>query len=95
MLTKDDLTQIANIVKAETEPLKQGQAQTNTTLAQIKTTVETLEAGQKDIREQQDKKADKADIQDLKAEVVKKIKKHDERLDALEEHTSSPNPHKN
>lgn len=75
--------------------LEQGQAQANTTLGQIKTAVETVKAGQDDIREQLDKKADKADIQDLKSEVMKKIKKHDDRLDALEEHTGASNPHKN
>ncbi len=82
--------------------LKQGQAQTNTTLSQtnttlsqIKTVVETLEAGQKDIREELSKKADKTDIQDLDAKLVKMVKKHEDRLDALEEHTGTSNPHKN
>lgn len=63
--------------------LEQGQAQTTTALGQINTAVEALEAGQDDIREQLVTKADKADIQDLKAEVVKKIKDHAERIEDL------------
>ena len=74
-------------VKAETEPLKQGQAQ-------IKTVVEALEAGQKDIREELAMKSDKSDIQDLKAEVVKKIKDHETRIDELEKEVGLPHPHK-
>jgi hypothetical protein len=55
----DLLHQIRNIVREENESIKerldgleQGQAQTNNIIAQIKTVVETLEAGQNDIREQ-------------------------------------------
>ena len=102
MLTKDDLTQIANIVKAETEPLKQGQkrleqgqAQTNTTLAQIKTTVETLEAGQKDMRENMATKADIHRLEQKIDKVAKRVKSGESRIDNLEEHTNIPNPHKN
>ena len=88
MLNKDDLTHIANIVKAETEPLKQGQAQ-------IKTALETLEAGQEDIREKLEKKAEKADIQDLRADLVKKVKSQESRIENLEDQTGTHNPHKN
>src|SRR6266853_1345803 len=75
--------------------LEQGQAQVNTIVAQIKTGLETLEAGQKDIREELATKAEKADIHDLKAEVVRKIKQHDKRIDALEEKVGISNPYKN
>ena len=88
MLNKDDLTHIANIVKAETEPLKQGQAQ-------IKTALETLEAGQEDIREKLETKAEKADIQDLRADLVKKVKSQESRIENLEDQTGTHNPHKN
>jgi len=77
----------ANIVR-----VVQGQRRLEQGQAQIKTVLETLEAGQKDIRETM---ATKADIQDLKAEVVKKIKQHDKRIDALEEKEGIPNPYKN
>ena len=77
----------ANIVR-----VVQGQRRLEQGQAQIKTVLETLEAGQKDIRETM---ATKADIQDLKAEVVRKIKQHDKRVDALEEKEGIPNPYKN
>jgi chromosome segregation ATPase len=70
----------------------QGQRRLEQGQAQIKTVLETLEAGQKDIRETM---ATKADIQDLKAEVVKKLNQHDKRIDALEEKEGIPNPYKN
>src|SRR6266705_7134571 len=63
----------ANIVR-----VVQGQRRLEQGQAQIKTVLETLEAGQKDIRETM---ATKADIQDLKAKVVRKIKQHDKRVD--------------
>jgi chromosome segregation ATPase len=75
--------------------LKQGQAQTDTTLSRISTAVEALKAGQDDIQEQLATKADKADILDLKAEVVKKVKQHDKRLDTLEEKAGISNPYRN
>ncbi len=77
----------ANIVR-----VVQGQRRLEQGQAQIKTVLETLEAGQKDIRETM---ATKADIQDLKAKVVRKIKQHDKRVDALEEKEGIPNPYKN
>jgi len=77
----------ANIVR-----FVQGQRRLEQRQAQIKTVLETLEAGQKDIRETM---ATKADIQDLKAKVVRKIKQHDKRVDALEEKEGIPNPYKN
>ena len=61
--------------------LEQGQARTNTVL-------KVLEAGQNDIRENM---ATKADVQDSKAEQTK-LKR---RIENLEEHTKTPNPHKN
>src|SRR5947209_7989483 len=60
-------------------------AQTNTTLSQVKTAVEALAAGQKDIRDELATKVDKADIQDLRAEVIKKVKDHENRIEALED----------
>lgn len=79
-------------IKQNTQRLDQGQAQ-------IITAVETLEAGQKDLRENvtaiRDEQATKAGIQDLKAEVVRKIKQHDKRIDELEEKAGVSNPYKN
>ena len=77
------------------DTLEQGQAHTNTAL-------EALAAGQKDLREQvvglqdgqkaiRQEMATKADVQDIKATLVK----HQRRIENLEEQTSTPNPHKN
>lgn len=57
-------------------------------IGQIKTGVEAFAAGQQDMRE---KMATKADVQDIKATLVK----HQRRIENLEEQTSTPNPHKN
>lgn len=84
------------------DALEQGQAHTNITVAQIKTAVETLAAGQQDLREKvgglaagqkaiRHEMATKADVQDIKATLVK----HQRRIENLEEQTSTPNPHKN
>ena|SRR6266571_6285010 len=74
-------------LEKRSDNLAQGQAQ-------IKTVLETLEAGQKDIQEKLATTPDKADILDLKAEVVKKIKDHDARIDELEKEVGLPHPHK-
>ncbi len=88
MLSKTDLEQIGKVVDERIEPLKQGQAQTNTAISQIKTVLKVLEAGQNDIRENM---ATKADLQDIKADLVKQKR----RIENLEESTKTPNPHKN
>jgi hypothetical protein len=79
--------------------LEQGQAHTNTAL-------EAVAAGQKDLREKvggleaghraiREEMATKADIQDLKADVMKKTKSNERRIDDLEKEAGLPNPHKN
>jgi hypothetical protein len=60
--------------------------------AQIITTLKFLEAGQEIIRE---KMATKADIHDLRADLGKKVKSNERRIENLEEHTDISNPHKN
>ena len=86
--------------------LEQGQAQTNTTVAQIKTGVEALAAGQQDVREQMATKHDverlekgqreiKATVQDVDAKLVKRVNSHEKRIDDLEKEAGIPNPHKN
>ncbi len=54
----------------------------------ISTALEALGAGQQDIKE---KMATKADVQDIKADLVKQQR----RIENLEEHTKTPNPLKN
>jgi len=54
----------------------------------ISTALEALAAGQQDIRQRM---ATKADVQDIKADLVK----HQRRIENLEENTKTPNPHKN
>lgn len=80
------------------DTLEKGQAHTNSALEAVKAgqddlreKVVGLEKGQKAIREEM---ATKADIHDLRAEIVKKIKQHDKRIDALEEKAGIPNPYK-
>jgi septal ring factor EnvC (AmiA/AmiB activator) len=71
------------IMKGDITSVKQGQAHTNTAL-------EALAAGQESTKAEL-----KADIQDLRADVVKKIKDHEARIEDLEEDAGIPHPHKN
>lgn len=60
--------------------------------SRLETAGEALKAGLDDIRENM---ATKADVQDLEAKLVKKTKDHEKRIEALEEETGLPHPHKN
>jgi peptidoglycan hydrolase CwlO-like protein len=75
-------------IEKDVKDLKQGQAQ-------HKTALEALAAGQQDIREHvhtmSGKMATKADVQDIKADLVK----YQRRIENVEESTGIPNPHKN
>jgi translation initiation factor 2B subunit (eIF-2B alpha/beta/delta family) len=70
------------------ERIEKTQYEQGTVIAQIKTALEALAAGQQDIK---DTMATKADVQDIKADLVKQQR----RIENLEEHTKTPNPHKN
>ena len=98
MATKSDLGEVNKrldgLGKGQAQ-LMQGQAQTNYSLSHITTALETLQAGQDDIRE---KMATKADIHRLEQKidkVDKHVKSHESRIENLEDHTGTPNPHKN
>ncbi len=86
MATKQDIQRVEKGQKN----LEQGQTRTNTSLGQITTVLKTLEAGQEATKAEL-----KADIHDLKVDLVKKVKSHEIRIENLEEHTGTPNPHKN
>lgn len=92
-MTNDELSeQIRGIVreevKAETEPIKTDLQTVKRVVTHISTGIEALASGQQDIRT---KMATKADVQDIKADLVKQQR----RIENLEEHTKPPNPHKN
>ncbi len=101
-MTNDELFEKIN---KRFDTLEQGQAQTHTILAQHKTALEAVAAGQQDLRTgqkelQEDVKeirgtmATKADVQDLRADLGNKFKKLTERVEAVEEIEGIPNPHK-
>ncbi len=80
------------------ENLQAGQARLEDGQAHLKTAVEAVKAGQDDIREKLETKADKADIHRVEQKidkVAKDVKSYGSRIENLEEHTSTPNPHKN
>jgi len=77
-------------LKNDVLTLKEVQAQTNTSLGQIKTVLKALEAGQESTKAEL-----KADIHDLGVKMEKYQKKNEQRFENLEEHTGIPNPHKN
>jgi uncharacterized phage infection (PIP) family protein YhgE len=91
MATKSDLEAVNNRL----DGLAQGQAQLMQGQAQIKTTVEILEAGQEDIC---DKMATKVVIHRLEQKIdkeAKHVKSHESGIENLEEDAGIPNPHKN
>lgn len=83
-LTNDDLKAIGQVVdqKLDTRlrPLE-------TTVGQMKTALNAVLAGQ-------DAQATKADIHDLKVEVMGEVKSLKRRVENLEEETETPNPYK-
>ena len=99
--TNDLLQQIRKVVREENEPIKnkldvqgssiarleQGQAQTNTSLGQIKTLAEATAAGQKELQEIVATKADVLRV-GVKVDSLRK------RIEGIEEHTGS-STHKN
>lgn len=86
------LAQIRGIVreevKAETEPIKTDLQTVKKVVNHISTGIEALAAGQQDMKEHM---ATKADVQDIKADLVKQQR----RIENLEDNTKTPNPHKN
>src|SRR5438270_1278679 len=74
--------------KSDLQEVKQTQAQTNTAL-------EALAAGQKDIRENMATKADIHRLEQKIDKIAKRGKSYESRLENLEEHTGTSDPHKN
>lgn len=105
MLTNDDLQQIGKLIepiKKDLQDVKQSQAQTNGRLGKLedgqthlKTAIEALKAGQDDIRENMATKGDIHRLEQKIDKVAKDVKGHTNRIENLEEHTGTPNPHKN
>ena len=96
MLTNDDLQQIGKLIepiRKDLQEVKQSQANlaTKQEIAQVNTALEALAAGQKD-------QATKADIHRLEQKiekVAKDVRGQERRIENLEEHTGTTNPHKN
>jgi hypothetical protein len=70
------------------EPIKTDVQTVKKVIKHISTGIEALAAGQQDIKV---KMATKADVQDIKADLVK----HQRRIENLEDNTKTPNHHKN
>lgn len=70
------------------EPIKTDVQAVQKVVNHISTGIEALAAGQQDLK---DTMATKADVQDMKVELVKQLR----RIENVEEHTKTPNPHKN
>lgn len=73
------------------EALQAGQSRLEAGQARLETIVDALKAGQDDIG---DTMATKADVHDLRVEVVSKIKDHTNRIEDLEKEIGIPHPHK-
>jgi chromosome segregation ATPase len=89
MNNEEVLKQIGSLIDQKIKPLQEGQVQLQEGQAQIKTVLKALEAGQNDIRENM---PTRADIQDLKAELAKKGKSHERRINTIEDELGIPHP---
>ena len=95
MTNEEKILKVLENIQADVKNLKHSQQEQGASIARLEqgqgrthTVLKVLEAGQNDIRENM---ATKADVQDIKAEQTK-LKR---RIENLEEHTKTPNPHKN
>ena len=70
------------------EPIKTDLQTVKKVVNHLSTGMDALAAGQQDMKENM---ATKADVQDIKADLVK----HQRRIENVEENTKTPNPHKN
>lgn len=99
MTNEDKILKALENLQAGQERIEKTQQQQGTAIAQIKTGVEALAAGQEDLQEQvktiRSEMATKADIQDVDAKLVKRVNSHEKRIDDLEKEAGLPNPHKN
>lgn len=75
-------------LEKDVSTLKDGQAH-------LTTAVEALKTGQDDIQENMATKEDIHRLETKIDKVAKDVKGHASRLENLEEHTGTPNPHKN
>lgn len=85
------LEQIRKVVREENEPINKRLDAQGSSIEQIKTIVEATAAGQQELQETV---ATRADIQDLKATLTKKVKDNTERIEELEKIEGIPHPHK-
>jgi hypothetical protein len=84
MLTKVDLDQISNVIDARNKTLEVTlKAEIKASEERTKNEIRRVEAGLK------------RDIHDLQADVTKKIKSHDRRINTLEDELDIPHPDKN
>ncbi len=92
MNNEELLEQLGNLIDTKLdeklEPIKTDLQTVKKVVNHISTGIEALAAGQQDIKE---KMATKADVQDIKADLVKQQR----RIENVEENTKTPNPHKN
>src|SRR5438874_2627481 len=65
------------------QDVKQSQAQTNTSLGQITTAVESIKAGQDDLREKVANLPTRPEFQDFRASVGRKLQDHESRIEEL------------
>jgi hypothetical protein len=95
-MTTEDIKQIGEVIDsrldAKLEPIKKdmkGMA-TKSDVAEIKTTLKALEAGQDDLRDHM-----KAGFMDLGAKIDRTTRDNKRLIEELEEQVNITNPHKN
>lgn len=87
MANNDALLSELKSINKRLTGLEQGQARLEDGQAHLKTAAEAIAAGQAEIKETM---STKADVQDLKSSVMKKVNDHEERITELEKKQVSP-----
>jgi ubiquinone biosynthesis protein UbiJ len=82
------LQQIGSLIDQKLEPVNKRLDEQGQAIAEVKTAVEAVAAGQREIKETM---ATKADVLNLGT----KIDKMKKRIEGLEDHTAMPHPDKN
>ena len=88
------LDKIGNLIDQKLEPINKRLDAQGSSIAQIKTAVETVKAGQDDLSEKVANLPTRPEFQDFQAGVGRKLRDYGNRIEELEQDANIPHPHK-
>ncbi|GHO85200.1 hypothetical protein [Dictyobacter formicarum] len=102
-MTKDELNELKNVLRAETEPIRKQLDQQGSAITRIEKRLDAIEQTQAHMQTALKLVATRGDVEaaveagnsQLKADLIKKIQGHERRITNLEDKTDTPNPEKN